>query len=53
MSDLVSDINDQFNEYQKELNIRSKKLKLLVDFSDTVDLLSLMEDIRNKEVIFK
>lgn len=54
MSDIVNDINDQFDEFQDELVIRSKKLKLLVDFSDMVesdDLLSLLSDIKDKPVI--
>ena len=54
MSDIVDDINKEFDDYQSELVIRDKKLKLLVDFSDMVDnddLWSLLSDIRDKQVI--
>lgn len=47
-------INDQFDEYQSLLCLKEKKLKLLVDFSDMVDnddLLSLLSDIKDKQVI--
>ena len=33
MSDIVDRINDEFDDYQEELLLRDKKLKLLVDFS--------------------
>ena len=51
----VDDINDQFDEYQEELVIRSKKLKLLVDLGDMVDsdgLISLLSELNGKEVVF-
>lgn len=54
MSDIVDDINKEFDDYQSELVIRDKKLKLLVDFSDMVDnddLWSLLSDIKDKQVI--
>lgn len=54
MSDIVDSINNEFDDYQSELVIRDKKLKLLVDFSDMVDnddLLSLLSDIKDKQVI--
>lgn len=48
----LEELNELFSEYQDELVIRDRKLKLLVDFSvDTDSLLSLLSDIREKEVI--
>ena len=54
MSDTVDSINKEFDDYQSELVIRDKKLKLLVDFSDMVDnddLLSLLSDIKDKDIV--
>lgn len=50
--DLVDRINDEYEDYQEELIVRNKKLKMLVDFSDMVDddLLSLLSDIRKSEI---
>lgn len=45
MSDIVYDINDQFDSYQSLLVIKDKKLKLLVDFSMSVDeLISMLDE---------
>ena len=54
-SEIVDTINKEYDEYQEELVIRSKGLRLLVDFGDMVDsegLMSLLVELRDKEVIF-
>lgn len=38
MSDIVDRINDEFDEYQDELSIRERKLKLLVSFKEEDEL---------------
>ena len=51
MSDIVDRINDEFDEYQDELSIRERKLKLLVSFKeeDELDkLISLLDEVRGK-----
>lgn len=53
MRDEVDLINDQFDEYQSILSLKEKKLRLLVDFSDSEgqdQLLELIDDIRNTEI---
>lgn len=50
MSDVVDRINDEFDEYQDELSIREKKLKLLVSFKeeDELDkLISLLDEAKD------
>lgn len=50
MSDIVDRINDEFDEYQDELSIREKKLKLLVSFKeeDELDkLISLLDQAKD------
>lgn len=50
MSDIVDRINDEFDEYQDELSIREKKLKLLVSFKeeDELDkLISLLDEAKS------
>lgn len=48
--DIVSMINDEYDEYQEELMIMDKKLKIVVDFTDDMDsVLSLLSD---KRVVF-
>lgn len=50
MSDIVNRINDEFDEYQDELSIREKKLKLLVSFKeeDELDkLISLLDEAKD------
>ena len=54
MSDTVSDINNEFDEYQSLLSLKEKKLKLLVDFSDSDEcdkLISLLGDIKKKDIV--
>lgn len=48
--DIVSMINDEYDEYQEELMIRDKKLKIVVDFTDDMD--SVMSLLSDKQVIF-
>ena len=51
--DSVDLINDQFDDYQLVLSVKEKRLKLLVDFSDSEgqdQLLELIDDIRNTEI---
>lgn len=50
MSDIVDRINDEFDEYQDELSIRERKLKLLVSFKeeDELDkLISLLDEAKD------
>ena len=51
MSDIVDRINDEFDEFQEELLVRNKKLRLLVSFPVDDDIMSLLSDINKKEVI--
>lgn len=52
MSETVDVINDEFDEFQEELILRSKKLKTLVGFSyDYDELISLLVDIRDSDLL--
>ena len=51
MSDIVDKINDEFDEFQEELLVRNKKLRLLVSYHIDDDIMSLLSDINKKEVI--
>lgn len=54
MSDIVDSINDEFDDYQKELLLKDKKLKILVNFGsyDECDkLISLLSDIKDKDIV--
>lgn len=54
MSDLVDYINTEYDSWVIELDTKLQKLKILVRFSDMVDsddLLSLLSDIKDKQVI--
>ena len=54
MSDEVDLINDQFDEYQSLLSLKEKKLRLLVDFSDSDEcdkLISLLGEIKDKDIV--
>ena len=47
-------INDQFDEYQSLLSLKEKKLRLLVDFSDSDEcdkLISLLGEIKDKDIV--
>lgn len=53
MSDIVSDINNEFDDWISVLDMKLQKLKLLVSFSDIEgqdQLLELIDDIRNTEI---
>ena len=53
MSDIVDSINDEFDEWISTLDMKLKKLKLIVSFSDIEgqdQLLELIDDIRNTEI---
>mgnify|MGYP003541111395 FL=1 len=53
MSDTVSDINNEFDDWISVLDMKLQKLKLLVSFSDIEgqdQLLELIDDIRNTEI---
>ena len=54
MSDIVSSINNEFDEYQSVLSLKEKKLRLLVDLSndDECDkLISLLCDTKDKNIV--
>ena len=54
MSDTVSDINKEFDDYQLLLSLKEKKLKLLVDLGNDEEcdsLISLLGDIKNKDIV--
>ena len=53
MSDTVSDINKEFDDWVSVLDMKLQKLKLLVRFNDSEgqdQLLELIDDIRNTEI---
>ena len=53
-SDSVDLINDQFDEYQSLLSLKEKKLKLLVDLGnddECNELISLLSDIKDKDIV--
>lgn len=53
MSDIVDRINDEFDDWVSVLDMKLKKLKLIVSFSDIEgqdQLLELIDDIRNTEI---
>ena len=54
MSDTVSDINKEFDDYQSLLCLKEKKLKLLVDLGNDEEcdnLISLLGDIKDKDIV--
>ena len=54
MSNIVNDINNEFDEYQSVLSLKEKKLRLLVDLSndDECDkLISLLCDTKGKDIV--
>jgi hypothetical protein len=53
MSDIVDDINKEFDDWVSVLDMKLQKLKLVVRFSDIEvqdQLLELIDDIRNTEI---
>ena len=54
MSDTVSDINKEFDDYQSILCLKEKKLKLLVDLGNDEEcdsLISLLGEIKDKDIV--
>ena len=54
MSDIVNDINNEFDEYQSLLSLKEKKLKLLVDLgndNECNNLISLLSEIKGKDIV--
>ena len=54
MSDIVNDINNEFDEYQSVLSLKEKKLRLLVDLGNDDEcnkLISLLCDTKNKDIV--
>ena len=54
MSDTVSDINKEFDEYQSLLCLKEKKLKILVDLGNDDEcnnLISLLGEIKDKDIV--
>ena len=54
MSDIVSNINNEFDEYQSVLSLKEKKLKLLVDLGNDEEcdnLISLLGEIKDKDIV--
>ena len=54
MSDTVSDINKEFDDYQSLLYLKEKKLKLLVDLGNDKEcdnLISLLGEIKDKDIV--
>ena len=54
MSDTVSDINKEFDDYQSILCLKEKKLKLLVDLGnddECNELISLLGEIKDKDIV--
>ena len=48
--DLVDMINDEYEDYQEELIVRNRKLKMIVDFSIDDDIFSILSDIKNSDI---
>ena len=43
-------INEEFEEYQKELKTRAKKLKLLVHFDPDEEVEQALAELKNKQI---
>lgn len=43
-------INKEFEKYQKDLEIRKKKLKLLVQFESDEEVEKAIEELNNKKI---
>lgn len=48
---MSEEINKQFEEYQKQLKIREKKLKPLVAFETDEDIYKILEELKKKEIL--
>jgi len=44
-------INKEFEEYQEDLKIREKKLKLLVSFNQDESIDEVLNELKEKEII--
>ena len=54
MSDIVSGINNEFDEYQSVLSLKEKKLRLLVDLGndkESDELISLLGEVKDKDIV--
>ena len=54
MSDTVSDINNEFDDYQLVLSLKDKKLKILVDLdndNECNELISLLGEVKDKDIV--
>ena len=54
MSDIVNDINKEFDDYQLLLCLKEKKLKILVDLGnddECNELISLLGEIKDKDIV--
>lgn len=54
MSDVIDNINDQFDDYQLVLDLKEKKLKLLDDLGNDEEcdnLISLLDEIKDKNIV--
>lgn len=45
-------INKEYEEFQKYLDKKEKKLKLLVNFDLDSDIDKALEELNNKEIVF-
>ena len=56
MKDILEELNEEYNNYCKDLSIRDKKLKLMVDLGEGTDyseLLAAIKDIDNNFYIIE
>lgn len=51
--DRVDMINGEFDEFQEELVIRNRKLKLIVSYDMDDDIMSLLSDINGKSLMLE
>ena len=54
MSDIVNDINKDFDDYQLVLSLKKKKLKILVDLdndNECNELISLLGEVKDKDIV--
>ena len=52
MSDIVSDINKEFDDYQSLLCLKEKKLKILVDLDNECnELIGLLGEVKDKNIV--
>ena len=54
MSDTVSDINNEFDDYQLVLSLKNKKLKILLNLdndNECNELISLLGEVKHKDMV--